>query len=54
MADSVMVIMSGGVTSSELLRKALSNEKEIYFAPASLSADNAAGIALLASLKDKI
>lgn len=48
------VIMSGGVTSSELLRKALSNEKEIYFAPASLSADNAAGIALLASLKDKI
>ncbi len=48
------VIMSGGVTSSRLLREALSDKKEIYFAPAELSADNAAGIAILTSLKEKI
>ncbi|MBR2327988.1 MAG: DNA-binding protein [Clostridia bacterium] len=47
------VIMSGGVTGSKLLRSVFSSNKNVYFAPPSLSCDNAVGTAILAALKGK-
>lgn len=40
-------VFSGGVMSNKLMRKALSEKYEAYFAEPAFSADNAAGIALL-------
>ena len=47
------VIMSGGVSSSEILRKVLKEKENVLFAAPGYSADNAAGIAILTYLKAK-
>lgn len=45
------VLYAGGVMSNELMRQALSEGRDAHFAKAEFSADNAAGVALLARLQ---
>ena len=47
------VIMSGGVSSSKILRDVLKEKENVLFAAPGYSADNAAGIAFLTYLKAK-
>jgi len=47
------VIFSGGVSSNSLLREVITKDYDACFAPAEFSLDNAAGIAVYASLKHK-
>ena len=47
------VVFAGGVMSNLLIRNRLAQTAECYFAEPSFSADNAAGIAILASRKGK-
>jgi N6-L-threonylcarbamoyladenine synthase len=49
--ESLPVVMVGGVSSSSVLRRQLSDLDNILFAAPELSRDNAMGIAYLASLK---
>jgi N6-L-threonylcarbamoyladenine synthase len=44
------VLYAGGVMSNKLMRSALAKERDAHFAEAEFSADNAAGVALLARL----
>ena len=46
------VIMVGGVSSSNFLRKNLSDMENIYFAEPQLSSDNAVGVCLLGTLEE--
>lgn len=43
------VLLAGGVMSSETIRARFAREKDVYFAPAALSSDNAVGVALIAA-----
>ena len=47
------VVYAGGVMSNSLLRRELEAAYNGTFAPPAYSADNAAGIALLCSLREK-
>ena len=44
-------MFAGGVMSNKLMRSEISSRFEAYFAEPEFSADNAAGVALLARLK---
>ena len=48
------VVYAGGVMSNRIMRKALADGCDAYFAEPEFSADNAAGIALLCRERDKI
>lgn len=45
------VLYAGGVMSNKLMRSALAKDRDAHFAEAEFSADNAAGVALLARLR---
>lgn len=45
------VLYAGGVMSNKLMRPALAKDRDAHFAEAEFSADNAAGVALLARLR---
>ena len=47
------VVFSGGVSSNSMLRKTITNKYNAYFAAPEFSLDNAAGVAIYASLKSK-
>ncbi|MBQ2890946.1 MAG: hypothetical protein IJE44_04810 [Clostridia bacterium] len=46
------VLMGGGVSSSAFLRQGFENMKDVYFAQAELSTDNAMGVCLLGKFLD--
>ena len=46
------VVFAGGVMSNSIIRNALTNKYGAYFAAPEFSADNAAGIAVLASIRE--
>ncbi|HEX3038335.1 MAG TPA: peptidase M22 [Oscillospiraceae bacterium] len=47
------VLFAGGVMSNSIIRNALTNKYGAYFAAPEFSADNAAGIAVLASIREE-
>ena len=48
------LIFSGGVMSNSLIREKIAKEYHGFFAEPEFSADNAAGIAILAAIRDGV
>lgn len=50
--EGISLVFSGGVMSNSIIRQRFENKYNCYFAKPEFSSDNAAGIAILASIKD--